>query len=69
MSFLSPPAPTPPPAVNIPAPAPPQSQPGTKPGKKPQANPTIIGGLTSQPLTLMGPGSLGTGTGNKFLGG
>lgn len=68
MSFSPP---TPPPVPAPPPPIPPQQSPsGSKPGKTIR-NPTIIGAkdIGTTPLTLMGPGNLGSSpTGNKFLG-
>ena len=54
----------------LPDPVPPHQSPGAKPGKKAPPNPTIIGAtdIPTTPLTLMGPGALGAGQGNKFLG-
>lgn len=69
MSFMQPPAapaaPAAPPPI-LPQ-APPMMQAQGKPNKKTTPNPTIIGGVTSQPLTLMGPGGLGGGGGGATL--
>jgi hypothetical protein len=53
-----------------PAPIPPPISPGPKPKNKAIQNPTIIGAPSTKPLTLMGPGALGSSPfGSATLGG